>query len=213
MAEESIRAFYEKAKHHGMLWTLKRLWFVLLRKTVHYEDSTIIFYEIDGKMMPPIHARLEGMTYAWVPEKDQDQVVALKDAQLNAGLIKDHFKNNGRCIGAYHNGRLVGYGWVFIDYFYFPFFDYTLRMKNDTVYVGATYVIPEYRGNGIQPGLFYELCRLLLEENYRYGLGSAIKDNLSSRRGIEKSGPQPYASLRVKKLFGRVITRTETSVG
>ena len=213
MAEESIRAFYDKARHHGIRWALKRLWFVFLRKTIRYEDSTIIFYEIDGKAMPPIHAKLEGITYAWVPDKDQDQIAALKDAQLNADLIKHHFENNGRCLGAYHNERLVGYGWVFTDYFHFPYFDYILRMKANTVYVGVTYVTPEYRGNGIQPALFYELCYRLLAENYRYGLGSAIKDNLSSRRGIEKSGPQPYGSLRVKKLFGKVIKKIETPIG
>ncbi|MBU0993171.1 MAG: GNAT family N-acetyltransferase [Proteobacteria bacterium] len=212
MAEESLRMFYEKARHHGMAWALKRTFFVLMRKVFRYDDSTLILYQIDGQLMPPIPAKIDGITCCWVPEKDKDQILALKDAQLNDELLNDHFRKNGRCLGAYLDGRLIGYIWVFFRFFHFPFFDYTVQLKNNEVYCGINYVIPEYRGNMIQSALFSELCRLLLEENYRFGFGSVIKDNLSSRRGVEKAGPQAYYSIRVKKLFNRIISKTETAI-
>lgn len=210
--KSSFSIFFEKAKHHGLIWAIRRIFLNILSKVFQYDDMTLVLYEVSIKLMPKVAPKIDGVIFAWVTEQEREKILGLRDAQLSNELVEYYFKNNGRCLGAFLNGRLIGYSWMYTRSFHFMSFDYVLKLKNNECYCGIQYVLPEYRGMLLQPAMLSELSRLMLAENYDTGYGSAMKDNLSSHRGIVKAGPKPYYSLRVKKLFKKVISRTETAV-
>lgn len=204
--------FVEKTKHNGPKWAVFQVMQKTLGKLFKFSDRTLIIYNADLSKLPLFTPEIEGIRFGWTKDTDRPVIPTLGDPQVTKEIIEGYFKNGSKCLGCYVNDRLVGYTWIHYKRYDFSLFDYSLPLKDNEVYAGPDFVIPDFRGNGIQPGLLTHAANMLLEDNFNIGYGSTLKDNLSSQKGIAKAGPQPMREVRVCKFMDYIMHKSITDV-
>lgn len=83
----------------------------------------------------------------------------------------------------------------------------TLRLGDKECEIVFCLTFPEFRGKGLYPAALQTIQRYLKEQGYQRCFICVNDDNLSSIRGIEKSGFQRAGSMRFRKVFGFQISR------
>ena len=81
-----------------------------------------------------------------------------------------------------------------------------LRLGEKECEIKFCLTLPELRGQGLYPAALQMAQRYLKESGYERCFICVKKDNLSSIRGIEKSGVQLVGKMRLRKLFGLQIS-------
>jgi RimJ/RimL family protein N-acetyltransferase len=83
----------------------------------------------------------------------------------------------------------------------------TLRLAANECEIMFCLTLPEYRGRGLYPSALIAIQRYLGAQGYRRCFICVRDDNVSSIRGIEKSGFTLVGSTRFRKLFGFQVSR------
>jgi len=83
----------------------------------------------------------------------------------------------------------------------------TLRLRAGECEIMFCLTLPEYRGRGLYPSALRAIQRYLGAQGYRRCFICVRDDNLSSIRGIEKSGFRLAGATRFRKAFGFQVSR------
>ena len=129
-----------------------------------------------------------------------------KLSNLAMEKIEEYFQDGGKCLGAFYNEQMVAYSWCHYKDRYFPFFNYSIEVK-DRVYIGPDYVAPEFRGNKIHCCLLTKMLDILFKEGCRYVLSSVLQSNHASKKGLASAGFLPQKKVHVKRVFKTMVCK------
>ncbi|MGI6469449.1 MAG: GNAT family N-acetyltransferase [Syntrophomonadaceae bacterium] len=118
--------------------------------------------------------------------------------------IVEFFTHGGKCLGAFYQGKLVGFSWCHYRDHHFPFFNYCLKV-GDGVYIGPDYVVPEFRGCRIHGFLLTKMFAILYAEGCRQVWSSVLKDNYASIKGLKEAGFIPQQQVEVCRVLKTVV--------
>lgn len=113
-----------------------------------------------------------------VLEKAGADIVELR----KRGVETEYFGRSRICFAAFVNGVIAGSGWAFLK-------SRTVRRLGlpETVYLGAFFVNPEFRGTGIYKALLRHMC-CVFSSRYDFAVAEAAESNELSARGLMSAG-------------------------
>ncbi len=101
------------------------------------------------------------------------------------------------------NGKIGHISWLY----YMGDPNRILRLGDEEAEVKFCLTLPEHRGKGLYPAALKVIQGYLKDRGYRRCFICVKDDNVSSIRGIEKSGYRLAGSVRVRKVFGVQASR------
>jgi len=202
----SLSVYFQKLKHLGVKWGLGRFFNILMKKVFQIHSHKLIIFYNEVIEMPPFPPDVDA-EYRNLTDDEVDKVVALNFVELSRERIQEFFRRNSECMGAFAGEQLVGMIWAHHNMYDWPFFKFTLDLKEDEGYIGNDYVIPEYRGKNLHLALLSRAMRVAYFRNATRGYGSAHVDNIASIKGIKKFGGKPLLFIRTIKLHKLTIYR------
>ena len=123
-----------------------------------------------------------------------DPGVALMPARTE--IKEARFAQNAVCLGAYRDGRLIGYLW-----FCYGRYDedearctYVVTPKGEAIFDYDLYVLPEHRMGFAFAGIWHGANEYLRKRGIRYSFSRYTRFNLASRRAHERLGGRPVGS-------------------
>ncbi|HUQ25649.1 MAG TPA: GNAT family N-acetyltransferase [Burkholderiales bacterium] len=111
-----------------------------------------------------------------------DPALDLAESSVRAALARGDL-----CVGAFHEGRLIGYSWfayqatAHVDGIWMDF-------DTSAIYIYRALVRPEYRGRNIAPNLYRMPDQLFLEKGRRSAIICIDTANRPSLQAAERSG-------------------------
>jgi GNAT superfamily N-acetyltransferase len=122
---------------------------------------------------------------------------------LNASTIAARSERGDRIFVAHHQGILVAYLFATTNECEIGEIDDLLDVEQNEVYLYDAYTRPVFRGKGIYPHLITKAAEYFKSESYERAMIFSTQDNLSSNRGIDRSGFELYATVHYRNLLGR----------
>lgn len=144
----------EYQRRHGLRATLRRA-ATAARRTVSARDMVVFYCDLDPARLRSVKCpagfsikRLESQTD--LTSSDFEQVTSFWNPRLAMANMRERFER-GAVLWVIKSGESVaGYGWTLrggsIDPYYFP-------LGADDIHLFDFYVVPEFRGRGINPVL------------------------------------------------------------
>jgi len=201
---QDLTSYLQKARYNGIPWVLSRIRERVLYKLFKYKDLTLIIYGVRLIEMPLLDAKID-VRYDWVTPADTPKILALNFIELNAERVEEYFQRGSRCYGAFLEERLIACSWVHFGRFDFPFYQYSIPLKDNEVYDGPDYVDPEFRGKRLHEAILTRLAAYFREKNIDFAYGSVVEDNIASHKGVKRAGVKPIYEVRVIKLSERIL--------
>jgi hypothetical protein len=106
------------------------------------------------------------------------------------------FDNGARCLLQLDGEELVGYAWIASSNEITISWGFLFKMSDETVYNYNGYTSPKYRGKGFQPLRHLKLLELTKTEGKKQLIGYVNQLNLSSQKGVRKSGYYKVGALK-----------------
>lgn len=112
----------------------------------------------------------------------------------------DWFDEGGRLFALQrHDGELVSFGWAKRGRaFHVGEIGRVVELRSETWWIWSCFTPAEYRGMGYYPALLVGIRARL---HYAPAVIYCLRENIASRRGIEKAGFVPAFSIRRHRLF------------
>lgn len=109
--------------------------------------------------------------------------------------VLERFAGGRRCYVALVDGLLASYGWVSLREEWISELGMQLHLAPGDAYVWDCASLPEYRGQGLYPGLLGYIARELRAEGLRRVWIGADTGKVASQRGITRAGFRPVADV------------------
>jgi len=127
------------------------------------------------------------------------------ELELNQAFIRAAYANGGVCLGAFAEGRMVGYNWLA--------YSVTLIAEGVCVEFGPvfrysykSFVRPAYRGRRIVQALHYLADQPALRAGRTRAMNFVHTDNLSSIASLEHAGSRTVGYAAFVRCFGLVLS-------
>ena len=134
-------------------------------------------------------------TIKWMRTLQKPSIV--DPAELAVAQAEGHYLVNVR-----HSGRIIGYVKVGFGRVYIQDFQGVAIFRPNEAFIYDTFVLPEFRRQGIASAAI-EFCMRLLQRNGFTRLYCHIPTwNVASIKAYNRSGFQPLRSLRYRRIFG-----------
>ena len=123
-----------------------------------------------------------------------DPEVALMPARPD--IKEARFAQNAVCLGAYREGRLIGYLWFGHGQYEEDEArcTYVVTPKGEAIFDYDLYIFPEHRGGFAFAGIWHGANEYLCKRGIRYTFSRYTRFNLASRRAHERLGGRPVGS-------------------
>lgn len=168
------------------------------------KNCRIFLFQLTAPLPAPESIRAaEGHTFRFATIEDihtyrADPAWDIRDNDVLA------FKKGDRCLLQLDGDTLVGYAWLAASPLVELTWGFHFNMPDDTVYNYKGFTAPAYRGKGFQPLRHLKLLEYVRGEG-RHRLFSYVDQmNLSSLKGLKKSGYERIGVLRCIKIRDRL---------
>ena len=131
------------------------------------------------------------------------------ELELNEGFVRAAYANGGVCLGAFVEGRMVGYNWLG--------YSATLIAEGVCVEFGQalrysykSFVRPAYRGRRIVQALHRLADEPALQRGRKFAMNFVHTDNLPSIASLEHAGSRTVGYALFARCFGSVLSFSST---
>lgn len=164
------------------------------------ENSCRIFlFELSTpRSTPQSFHDAEGHTFRFATAEDvrtyhADPAWNIRDRDVLA------FERGDRCLLQFDGDTLVGFAWIAASHLVEIMWGFHFNMADDTVYNYHSFTAPAYRGKGFQALRHLKLLEHVKETGQRRLFAYVDQMNLSSLKGVRKSGYKRIGVLRCAK--------------
>lgn len=182
-------------KNHGFL----SIFIYTARKWVwsRNNNSCRLFLFILDKPKPNAKSiqNSEGHIFRFATLEDLEIMHNENDYEISRDDITA-FKNGDRCLLQLDGKKLTGYSWIASSQLVEIIWGFHFNMPDDTVYNYKGYTSPEYRGKGFQSLRHLKLLEHVQSTGQYQLFGFVDHLNLSSLKGVNKSGYRKIGVLR-----------------
>lgn len=196
--------FTNKIKQNGIRWVLNIMWALIVNLV--FRKRTLLILEKDLDKIDLAEAKINP-EYKLISRNDIIKILNLK--HLKEGILNEYLENKSKCLGAFWNDRVIGYCWVHFRKYYFPFFDYYLKIKDKEAYIGPAFVDPEFRGKRLYGALMSRLFVNLKKNGCLLVYGSVWDTNIASIKGVKKIGFLPVNYIKVIRIFKKIVYKKQ----
>jgi hypothetical protein len=179
-----------------------------------YGLVTGLFYGID-QMLQRLSSRLRLYAYQFMVQPITDRpllperfVRRLEFREIRRGdpevalmparpeIKEARFAQNAVCLGAYREGRLIGYLWFCHDRYEEDEArcTYLVAPQGEAIFDYDLYILPEHRMGFAFAGIWHGANAYLRRRGVRYTFSRYTRFNLASRRAHERLGGRPVGS-------------------
>lgn len=168
------------------------------------KSCRILLFELTTpRPTPEIIRAAEGHTFRFATIEDirayhKDPAWDIKDTDVSA------FERGDRCLLQLDGDILVGYAWLAASPLVELTWGFHFNMPDDTVYNYKGFTAPAYRGKGFQPLRHLKLLEHVKGTGQRHLFSYVDQMNLSSLKGLKKSGYMKIGVLRCVRKQGKV---------
>lgn len=121
---------------------------------------------------------------------------------LQASVIARRMARGARLFVAFHEDTPAGYLFAATEDCRVGEIDDWLRVEENEVYLYAAYTGPRFRGRRIYPHLVTRASDHFKGLSYEYAMIFSTGENVSSQKGIERSGFRLYEKVHYQNLLG-----------
>lgn len=202
--QDKLSKIYLLFKRHGLKGLI-----VYLFRLVFFGGSTdkncrIFLFQLTTPQPTPDSIRAaEGHTFRFATTEDiltysADPVWDIRNNDVLA------FEKGDRCLLQLDGDALVGYAWLAASALVELTWGFHFNMAEDTVYNYKGFTAPAYRGKGFQPLRHLKLLEYVKSTGQHRLFSYVDQMNLSSLKGLKKSGYEKIGVLRCAKKNNQV---------
>jgi len=194
------------AKRHGLRATLGRLWLAARRSL--YGGKLVLFYcDLSGvpetSVLDVGHGQVERKrAEAELTPVDRQQIVGAWNPQVARKLIDQRFARGASLWLFKIEDAVAAYGWTLeggtMETHFFP-------MGNEDVHLFDFFVMPQYRGRGINPALVRHILAHLAAERKGRAFIEAAEWNAAQLSSLRKTPFLRLGCARLLHAFGKPL--------
>lgn len=187
-------------KNDGIVtFTIKALK-LILRKTIGFIWGTEIIYECLLKMpIEEIEPKIK-VTIRAAVEDDLDKFKGMVN-ERKIKLFRKRFKKDRICFIALDQEKIAYFGWISFDDEYESIFQIRVKVNHKEAYWFDCHTMPQYRYNGLHSAITAKALIHLNDKGCKKVLTHVMKDNIYSRKALEKVGFKEKRMVTLIKLF------------
>ena len=197
-------------KRIGLLKAVSKIVAKMIRNYIYNSQETIVFKTYPGERSKPSlsdHFQIRAGKFS-----DLRDFIKSTPQEHHGFLVTalERISDGDRLYVAEKDGKVVHYAWAqFTKRINLPEVHSHIDLDHDVGYTFHGYTLDEFRGQGIYPAVMSRIIDDLEKEGAKEVYVYCVKNNVASRKSIERAGFKPFLIMGMTKIFWIIRRRTK----